>query len=364
MRLTYSGISIFAAVVLTSSGSIASPTSHRVSGAGGQTIYGLSNTKTFISSSHGKFYIQAGSFRSVKNANRYKVELSKKYSYRVIVKKQHGYQVVLLGPISSVAAVRALSGSDNRPVFVKQETIEPIHQKHSVIIGDKDGIVAPVARPWAWVGTISAGPVSANGGETQTFFLTPDITKTYVAQKSSKALASGELFLGVQRSFSSQLQGQLGLALAATSNAKMQGIIWDDADPEFDNYSYQYKVQHSRVALKGKLIADQGYWLMPWLSGSVGVGFNRAHSFSNTPLFFEALPNNNFSDNTKTSFTYTLGAGVQKTLNQHWQAGLGYEFADWGKSQLGRAVGQTLNSGLALSHLYTNGILFNLTYLA
>ena len=72
----------------------------------------------------------------------------------------------------------------------------------------------------------------------------------------------------------------------------------------------------------------------------------------------------NFASNTTTAFTYTLGAGVQRYLNPHWQAGIGYEFADWGRSQLNRALGQTLNSGLSLSHLYTNGFLLNLTYLA
>ena len=72
----------------------------------------------------------------------------------------------------------------------------------------------------------------------------------------------------------------------------------------------------------------------------------------------------NFTSNTTTAFTYTLGAGVQRHLNQHLQAGVGYEFADWGRSQLSRASGQTLNTGLSLSHLYTNGFLFNLTYSA
>ena len=72
----------------------------------------------------------------------------------------------------------------------------------------------------------------------------------------------------------------------------------------------------------------------------------------------------NFASNSTTAFTYTLGAGVQRQLNPHWQAGIGYEFADWGRSQLNRASGQTLNSGLSLSQLYTNGFLFNLTYLA
>ena len=228
------------------------------------------------------------------------------------------------------------------------------------------GTMGPITqRPdWTWVGTFSAGPVWQSGGATQTFYLTPEIEKTYAANQSTNALFDGEVFVGLQKALSQTLQGQLGLAVAATSNASLTGVIWDDADPEFANYTYSYKLQHTHVAVKGKLLADTGYWLTPWISASLGVGFNNAHSFNNTPLIFEALPNANFSSHTQTSFTYTLGAGVQKALSAHWQVGAGYEFADWGQSQLHRAVGQIMGSGLGLSHLYTNGLLLNLTYTA
>ncbi|HAT1868660.1 outer membrane protein [Legionella pneumophila] len=225
------------------------------------------------------------------------------------------------------------------------------------------GLVIP-SKDLTWVGSIAAGPIWARSGETQTFYLAPEIEKTYAARISTNALASGELFVGIQKSLTSQWLGQLGLAAATTGNAKLQGVIWDDADPQFDNYSYLYKVRNSRIAVKGKLLLDNGYWVLPWVSASLGVGFNRAHDFTNTPLIFEALPNSNFADHTKTAFTYTLGAGVQKSLNDHWQIGVGYEFADWGQSELGRAHAQTMNSGLTLNHLYTNGVLFNLTYIA
>lgn len=223
------------------------------------------------------------------------------------------------------------------------------------------GTMGAAVPEWRWVGTLSVGPAWSQG-DTQTFYLTPEIEKTYVANKKSKVLASGELFAGVQKMVGSDLIGQLGLALGLAGPAKVQGIIWDDADPRFDNYSYKYKIKQSRVAVKGKLLKDYGTWFMPWISGSFGVGFNRAYGFNNTPLIFEALPNPNFGNKTKTAFTYTLGVGVQKMLNDHWQAGVGYEFASWGKSQLDRADGQTLNSGLTLNHTYTNGVMFNLTY--
>ena len=226
------------------------------------------------------------------------------------------------------------------------------------------GVVGPVSQSsnWSWVSTLSAGPVWEQAGKTQSFYLTPEIEKTYAAHQSTNALANGELFIGMQKKLSTSIQTQLGLAVAATSDASLSGLIWDDTDPRFANHSYRYKIQHSHVAVKSKILMDKGYWLTPWISGSLGVGFNSAHAFQNTPLIYEAIVNPNFASHTQTAFTYTLGAGVQKALNQHWQVGVGYEFADWGKSQLGRAAEQTLNNGIGLNHLYTNGILFNLTY--
>lgn len=214
-----------------------------------------------------------------------------------------------------------------------------------------------------WVTTISAGPTWSNAGENQTFDLAPSIEKAYIANKSTNTLGAGELFIGVQKQVS-DWQGQIGLAGAVSGNAKLQGIIWDDANPKSYNYSYHYKILHSHVALKGKLLKDQGYWLIPWISGSLGVGFNHASGFDNYPLIAAARPNCNFKSNTETAFTYTVGAGLQKSLNDHWQLGVGYEFADWGKSRLDKAPEQTINTGLKLNHLYTNGVLFNLTYIA
>ncbi|MCE3044847.1 outer membrane protein [Legionella sp. 16cNR16C] len=227
------------------------------------------------------------------------------------------------------------------------------------------GTMGPVvAKDWTWVSSVSVGPAWARAGDTQTFFLAPEIEKTYVARKSTKALAVAELFFGAQKSLSDQWSGQLGIELATTSRVRLQGNIWDDADPSFDNYTYSYKVKHNRIVAKGKLLLDKGYFVIPWVSASVGAGFNRSYAFQNTPTIFEAVPNADFANHTKTTFAYTLGAGVQKSLNEHFQVGVGYEFADWGRSELGRAAGQTLNTGLQLDHLYTHGVLFNLTWLA
>lgn len=216
-----------------------------------------------------------------------------------------------------------------------------------------------------WVGTISVGPAWSGVGKTQTFFLTPTIEKTYAGKKTNSAFPEGEIFLGQQKTLTDTLQGQLGIALVTTGNAKSKGAIWDDADPQFNNYAYHYSIQHTHVALKGKLLADKfNTFIIPWISGSVGLGWNRAHHFENTPTIFEAITSPNFTGHTKTAFAYTLGAGANHAINHNWQVGLGYEFESFGKSKLSRAPGQTLGSGLVLNHLYINGLLFNITYIA
>lgn len=233
----------------------------------------------------------------------------------------------------------------------------------SFLIGNAfAGTMGPVKSSWRWLGEFSVGPVWQNGGSTQSFYLDPDIEKSYVANKTTHALADFGVLLGAQYSLNPTLITQFGLAVGATTDTNLSGEIWDDADPQFNNFTYSYKLQHTHLAVKAKLLADMGYVVMPWVSGSVGVGFNHAYAFNNVPIIEEAIKNPNFSARTQTSFTYTVGAGIQRSLTDHIQVGIGYEFADWGNSSLGRAEGQSMNEGISLNHLYTNGFLINLTY--
>ena len=116
--------------------------------------------------------------------------------------------------------------------------------------------------------------------------------------------------------------------------------------------------------MKGKLLGEMGHVFKPYVSGSLGVGFNQAYHFNITSTNFAAIPAPNFTSNMTTAFTYTLGLGLQRTINTHWKVSAGYEFADWGKNQLGKAPGQTLGGGLSLNHLYTNALQVSLSYYA
>ena len=231
---------------------------------------------------------------------------------------------------------------------------------HAAFAGD----MGVIEEGWKRVLTLSGGPSWSQNGETQTFFLQPDIQKTYDNQSSNSTLGSGEVFLGLQHSFNANFLWQIGLALAASSDAKLTGDIWEDADPDFNNYFYRYYVNHQHIAAKGKVLATGIKLVQPYVSGSIGVGFNHSHNFVITPQIFEEVPAPPFNGYTKTAFTYTVGAGIQRAITSSLYASVGYEFADWGKSNLAAADGQTMNSGLSLNHLYTNQLQFGLTLVA
>lgn len=209
--------------------------------------------------------------------------------------------------------------------------------------------------------SLSVGAAWNQSFRAKTFFIQPEMERTYTANQSSNGFTTGDLFLGLQKEFSSQLFGQLGVSLTTGNQVRLSGDMWDDASPELNNHRYSYKVEHSHLALKGKWLVNSGHWVVPWVSGTLGLAWNKAYAFENRASIPEALINDNFAANTVTAFTYAIGVGLQKPLTQHVQVGLGYEFANWGSNKLGPTADQTLNQSFFNSHVLVHAILFNLT---
>ena len=217
---------------------------------------------------------------------------------------------------------------------------------------------------WNYVVTLDLGPAWSTPGQTQTLLFLPNFPQTYVNKSTNGALGNGEIFLGLQRDITATLIAQMGLALAVTTPLQLKGDIWQDNDPEFNNFNYSYNISHSHIAIRGKLLKDMRYSIQPYVSGSLGVAFNHAYHFISRPKLLEVALEPPFHSNTNTAFTYTLDLGLQKKLNKNWYFGIGYEFADWGQTDLGRASSQESGTGLQLNHVYTNGLQFYLSFIA
>lgn len=220
------------------------------------------------------------------------------------------------------------------------------------------------SKPNEYFLSLSGGPSWTNAGKSQTIALQPDVIKAYVPQNltNSNVLGNAEIFAGIEKSFFEQVRSQFGLAAYWSSFAKLNGFIQEDADPNFQNFSYQYHISHWHIALKSKWIVENTFNLNPYISGSIGLGWNRSYGYAVTPLIFQEVAAPPFQSNTHTALSYSLGAGFQHTVNQHVTIALGYQLVSWGSSALNRATGQTSGKGLSLGTLYTQGIEFNVSY--
>lgn len=214
---------------------------------------------------------------------------------------------------------------------------------------------------WASIITVSGGPAWASPGKDQYLYPYPAPSyQYYSARGDTTTLGTGELYFGLQHLVTSTLIGQFGIGVAGASDAQFSGVINVDGTP--DVYSYQYHVSHVRAEFKGKLIAAGWRVVQPYVSGSFGVGFNHAHDYIPTQINPNFYIPQWYATNSVVAFSYTLGLGVQKMLTPNWQVGMGYEFADWGKNYLG-GNGNLVSKGPGSAHLYTNELLFSLSYL-
>jgi len=213
--------------------------------------------------------------------------------------------------------------------------------------------------------TLSGGPGWINPGTTQNLDLDYDYNNGYVPTSNQQVIGFGEVYLALQKSINTNLANQFGIAFSGSWMAKNTGQVWQYNEPLFYNYDYTYNVRQLRLALRDKLIFEQGLFnqkVMPYVTGSVGIGFNRSYSYTETVLSSAVSTNPAFANNSLNAFTYSVGAGLQTCPWNHFIFGVGYEFMDWGRSALGSAPGQVLNTAPSMSHLYMNTLLFNITF--
>ena len=224
---------------------------------------------------------------------------------------------------------------------------------------------SPVTYPWQHVITANIGPgFNHNNGKTQSIAFYPNLQNLYQADSSSNALLYGELFLGMGKQLTDRLFSEFGLNLAGGTDANLKGNIVSNQAVKSQAYTYQYSVNEARVALAGRLLMDLRFQeLMPYLGLDLGVGFNTAHGYETSPSSYPGVVRADFSKNTRTAFTYAVGVGLRKKINDYCMSSIGYEFADWGSATLSPAPGQMSSHGLSISHLYVNSLLFGITWL-
>ncbi len=213
--------------------------------------------------------------------------------------------------------------------------------------------------------TVTIGPDFVQSGQSQTLTLLPPFQNHYTNASKTQAVFDGGIFLGVERTLSEKFSAQLGVSGYIDTVITPQGDVWQFGLPQFNNFSYSYQVRHKRVMATGKLLGTQFQIksIIPYVSVELGAAFNRSSAYQETALVPGVIPMLPFSSNNQTSFSWGVGLGYDYSLNCHTRIGIGYQFSDLGSASLGPTVDSTTTNTLVLSHLYTNQLRFQLTYL-
>lgn len=198
-------------------------------------------------------------------------------------------------------------------------------------------------------------------GRAQTLSLVPPFNNYYTANESFKSSGNLGLTAGAEQRWTDTLSWQLGLSGYFNSEVNTTGHVWQFALPEYDNFTYHYRIQSKRLLASGKLLGTVKQALHPYVSAELGAAFNRASSYDEIALIEEMVPMAPFSNHTKTSLAWGVGAGLDVNINPAFRLGAGYQFADLGKVKLGRSPAQLTQQTLGLPHLYSHQLRFQLT---
>jgi opacity protein-like surface antigen len=305
------------------------------------------------------YTLNLGAFKNKQNALEYQARMQERIGktvHFVYHPEKNVPYIVFMGPFTDAKTVVAMS----QTLLKKQKTTA--FNTHSL-----PAPMLQMQRVKQPLIMVSGGPGWSSPGKTQTVTLESDGPNTYNNRSKTQTLGMGELLLGFQtRLFTAPIQTQWGVLVSAAGMARMKGDVWQLADPDFNNLSYSYNINQIRTGLRTKWLLDQYAFteiLKPYVTASIAAGFNHSFSFQNSARNSDIVANPNFKDKTVVALSYSVGAGIQKEINQHTHVGLGYEFFDWGKSGLASAPGQATNAAPFLNHLYVNTVLLNLTYL-
>ncbi len=191
----------------------------------------------------------------------------------------------------------------------------------------------------------------------------------YSAHQSNQSKFLFGVFLGAEFFLNPSWNLQSGFSYYQPLLFHSEGIVTQGLDDlSADSFPYQYDIQVRQVLFENKLLYNwmvQSLPLHPYVSAGIGIGINSARNYQIIIAPEFSTFSNQFTNDTNTDFSYRVGLGVDVDLTKRIRLGVGYRFADFGKVGLGNASIDDIptDNNLSQSHLYTNEVMGQLTFI-
>lgn len=344
MRLQFSYVTILTASMLATATALASTA---INANAPNKHYDINyNNKHIKVKYNGQYYLQAGTFKSVENANEYKLHLTKKSHQPVIVKPSGNYYVVLIGPIHSADEARALNDSDNKPSLVKAPLISNVSNQKPLVIGDKDAALAPVAATnyFEFIGAI--GIANLDAGDSYLGVTSSETDKLIQTNDNDWNTVSAQLGIGyvyylrdAQR-YSDQVQWFPSIepelnVYFLSSNSGIKGEVLRFGDTTFNDLTYKMPFHSNRIMVDGALTVASLKQFSIYAIGGIGNAWNRLSykDKDKESINGDPCPDQRLSFNTKSTshFAWEAGGGLSFAFNDMVGLSLEYLYANLGK---------------------------------
>ncbi|MCD6048460.1 MAG: uncharacterized protein K0S08_2107 [Gammaproteobacteria bacterium] len=228
---------------------------------------------------------------------------------------------------------------------------------------------APSLRPLIAIG---AGMAFTNSvGDSEYFAATgaPGYGEYYDYNPKSNMQTKGliDLMAGVEWVFNPNWALQAGLGYNQIGTYTAKGTLNQGFVPESTvAYSYQYNIAMQSLLIESKLLytLNNNPRMHPYVSFALGGARNKAYAFE-TSVNPAVTSTRNYEGNTKNSFTYAAGLGLDVDVTTHTRLGVGYRYADLGRVELGDANvnGVPVSGTIDQRRLHANEALAQFTYL-
>jgi len=318
--------------------------------AGVKTIYGLSEAAHFNTTANGKFYVQAGTFKSAQKAHRYQRQLMNTHHQPVRVEQSGIYHVVVIGPMTTAAQVRAIGGARVKPTPKQEQLIhsEPTHpstNQDQQVMAYQDEVVQFPQGPDR-IEVIGAGGIAnlraANSHlgvtSSEVDLLLPNNKNKWNNFTAQAGVGYVHYFPGAveyseSRQWFPSIEPQVNGYYIERTNIK--GDVWRYGSQNFNDMTYTMPIQSTRLMLDGALtiVSQQQYSL--YAIGGIGNAWNRASyrdaDRDSVPCIDQRL---SLNASTHSGFAWEVGAGLQYAFNHRAALSLQYLYADLGTAKM------------------------------
>ncbi|KTD09354.1 SPOR domain-containing protein [Legionella jamestowniensis] len=292
-------------------------------GSSVKVIQGLSNAQHFQAPSNGQFYVQAGTFRSAKNAETYKNQLAEKFHHPVRVKTQGNSHMVLIGPINSAAEVRRLGGgAEVRSVPVEQPVVGSPNRFEVLGALGIANLRADNSR--LGVTSFEIDTLVPNNNKWNTFAAQLGVGYVYYFGDAQRHSDEVQWFPSIEP----QVNGYY-----LDGNSSIQGEVWRFESSEFNGLSFKSSVQSTRLMFDTALTIVSRQYYSLYVIGGIGNAWNRlSYKDSDNEDGSCSIGNLNLNSRTHSNFAWEAGGGLMYSYNDRVALTLQYLYTDLGEA--------------------------------